>query len=143
MDVRVELRVADVMTTSVVGCAPDAGLVEAASIMSRQGASVLVLVKGGRVRGVVTERDIVTRCVARGVDLGRALVGDARPDDVPTVGLATPVHEALGTLDGTDADALLVVEDGVLVGVVRREELTGGDHRLAAAVQDRHVSRAR
>ncbi len=138
-----ELRVADVMTTSVVGCAPDASLVEAATIMSGQGTSVLVLVKGGRVRGVVTERDIVTRCVARGVDLGRALVSDARPDDVLTLGLATPVHEALGTLEHTDVDAALVVEDGVLVGLVRRDDLTSGDGRFAAAVKERHVSRLR
>src|ERR687891_110459 len=60
--------VADVMVADVVTVEPAASLTDAARIMDQENVGMLPVVDDGRVLGVITDRDIVVRAVARGAD---------------------------------------------------------------------------
>ena len=60
------LRVRDVMTWVVVITHPEASLAHAALIMSERRVGSLPVVDGGRVVGLVTERDVLSALVTHG-----------------------------------------------------------------------------
>ena len=59
------MQVKDLMTESVVTVSPESTAEFAARMMARHNIGSLPVCDGeGRLRGVVTDRDIVTRCIA-------------------------------------------------------------------------------
>src|SRR5687768_1044773 len=74
--------VADVMVTDVVTLPPQSTLVEAALTMQRANVGMLLVVESGEVRGVITDRDIVVRAIARNADLSTTRVDECLTDDV-------------------------------------------------------------
>lgn len=60
------MKVKDIMTTDVVKIAPRAYLEEASRLMKAHDIGMLPVMEGDRVLGVVTDRDIVVRALARG-----------------------------------------------------------------------------
>ena len=60
-----DMQVRDLMSSSVVSIAPDESVALAARLLSRHNiGSLPVCGADGRLRGIVTDRDIVLRCVA-------------------------------------------------------------------------------
>lgn len=61
------MKVADLMNPSVITIAPEESAALAARLISRHNVGSLpVCGRDGRLRGIVTDRDIVLRCVAPG-----------------------------------------------------------------------------
>src|SRR2546430_16919384 len=74
--------VRDVMIKDVVSIDPSASLTDAARRMEDANVGMLPVVEDGKVLGVITDRDIVIRAVAREADpastaVGGCLLGDA------------------------------------------------------------------
>ncbi len=60
---KIPLRAEDIMVTELVTVDPDTSIAEAAKLMwDKRIGSVLVVDEDGRLRGIVTERDIVFAC---------------------------------------------------------------------------------
>lgn len=68
--------VGDVMTRDVRTIAPDARVAEAALLMRDLNVGFVPVVDGDKLVGVVTDRDIVVRCVAEGHDPNKCPVSD-------------------------------------------------------------------
>ncbi len=62
------MKVRDIMTTDPVKVAPDTTCAEAATLMKQEDCGSLPVVRDGRLVGIITDRDIVIRCVAAGLD---------------------------------------------------------------------------
>jgi CBS domain-containing protein len=111
--------VADVMVADVVTIEPSASLTDAARIMDQENVGMLPVVDDGRVRGVITDRDIVVRAVARGADPTTTRVQESL---TPSVHMARPdwtTDEAMRRMAEAQVGRLPVVgEDESLVGVV-------------------------
>lgn len=70
---------------SLVTCAPDARVADIAKIMAEKDVgSVLVLSDDNKPRGLLTDRDIVLRCIAQNID-----VTDCTVENIMTESLAT------------------------------------------------------
>ncbi len=81
------------------------------------------VVDEGRLVGMLTDRDIVVRAVAEGLDGNTARVGDVASRD-PV--MATPdqdLDEALELMARHRVRRLPVVEDGMLVGVLSQADI--------------------
>lgn len=82
--------------------------------------------RASRAVGVVTDRDIVLRCVARELDPDEATVSDVMTTPVHTVRDETPVVDAIAKMAGAGARRLVVVEDGDRVaGVLSLDDVLG------------------
>ncbi|GAB3733358.1 CBS domain-containing protein [Nocardiopsis nanhaiensis] len=122
--------VAEVMTGPVRVVAPKTTLREAAEIMRYSDVGDVVVAEGGHLRGILTDRDIVVRCIAEGGDPGRVRAGEVCSSDVVTVPRHGSVGDAVHAMRAGTIRRLPVVEGDEVVGVV-----TMGD--LARVVDDR------
>ena len=71
------MLVKEVMKRKVATVGPDASVATAARIMRDQEVGCLPVLEGERLIGMITDRDIVVRGVADGLDLHRMMVREA------------------------------------------------------------------
>lgn len=113
------MQVRDVMSQQVDLASPDMRLVEAAAKMRDGDYGVLPVGRDDRLVGVVTDRDIVVRAVAGGLDLNAATVADAMSEGVHWVFDHVEVQEAADIMQRHQIRRLPVVDRGKrLVGMV-------------------------
>jgi CBS domain-containing protein len=74
-------------------------------------------------RGVITDRDIVIRCVAEGQTLDRPIEEFMTQGHLETVTPDTSVHEIMRRMSGDQLRRLLVVENGRVVGVIAQADV--------------------
>jgi CBS domain-containing protein len=84
--------------------------------------SVLVL-RDGRVDGIVTDRDIAVRAVAEGRDPESTPVSEISSTGVATVEPSQSIDEAVQTMREQDIRRLPVVENGQPVGILSLGDL--------------------
>jgi CBS domain-containing protein len=99
--------------------AADAGVREAAELLTHPQVRSVLVADGERLLGCVTPESIVA-AVAAGVDLRSASAGDVCSEDVTTVEPDMPLEDALHLMAERDLERLPVTEDGRLVGVLPR-----------------------
>ena len=116
-------KVRDAMTTQPRSAEPSQSLVEAAQVMKRADIGSLPVVEEGRLVAVLTDRDIVVRAVAEGVDLNVTLVGDIASREPVTVGPEEDLDEALRLMARHQVRRLPVVDEQRLVGVLAQADV--------------------
>jgi CBS domain-containing protein len=119
----VATKVRDAMTPGVRSVAPSDSVTKAAQAMKEEDVGSLPVVEGERVVGIVTDRDIVVRAVAQGVDPQTLTIGDVASSDLVTVEPDDDLDEALAQMARHRIRRLPVVENGRLVGVVAQADV--------------------
>jgi|SRR6187549_3701757 CBS domain-containing protein len=115
--------VRDVMTTNLVTCPSSAPLKDAAGYMRDRDIGDVLVVDDGSICGIVTDRDIVVRCVAEGGDVRDATVGDVCTADLTTVSADTTIEDAARLMRDNALRRLPVVDRGKPVGIVTLGDL--------------------
>lgn len=116
-------NIADVMNTSVHTVTPDTVLREAAEIMRDEDVGDVVVLESGELRGILTDRDIVVRCVAEGGDPETMRAGDVCSTDLVTVPRQSSVKDAVHAMRTATVRRLPIVEGTDVVGVVSMGDL--------------------
>lgn len=99
-------------------------LVDAARKMAEFGVGALpVCGDDGRLTGMVTDRDIVVSCIARGGDPATTTAGSLTRGAPVTVGADDPVEEALATMSSNQVRRLPVVDGHDLVGMLSQADV--------------------
>jgi CBS domain-containing protein len=90
-----------------------------------------------RPHGILTDRDIVVRCIAEGRDPAEVRAGELAQRALVWVEAAAPVGEALRKMETNRIKRLPVIEDHRLVGMITEADLAHnlGPRRLAAFVE--------
>ena len=117
------MQVKDVMTRPVHLIEPDASLVAAAHRMRDENVGSLPVGAGEELLGMITDRDIVVRCVAEGGDTKNAKVGDVCSADLTTVNADATIEEAARIMRDKALRRLPVVDRGMPVGIVTLGDL--------------------
>src|SRR4051794_4427505 len=118
------MKVREVMTREVIGISPERTLKEAAELMKALNVGPLPVVEHGRLRGMVTDRDLVVRGIAEGLDPQVARVGQVMSEGAFTCGLDEDVVQAAEQMRELQVRRLLVVDErGHLVGIVALGDL--------------------
>ena len=113
------MKVRDIMSTRVVSIGQDEPVSAAARLLKHANVGVLPVCDAQhRLRGIVTDRDIVTRCVAQGGDPEQTPVREIMSRGVAAVAPETEVSEAVRTMSRSQVRRLPVTEGGRLVGMV-------------------------
>jgi CBS domain-containing protein len=132
------MNVREVMTPNPRTCQPNSTIQDAALIMRDEDTGAVPVVEGGRVIGMVTDRDIVVRCIADGGGADKKLREICSGDVI----CATPdmsVAEAADLMGEHQVRRLPVVEDEKLVGIVSLGDLavkTGKDRRTGDTLEN-------
>ena len=113
------MLVSDLMNPNVVSIAPDESAALAARLLRRHNiGSLPVCSLDGRIRGIVTDRDIVLRCVAAESDPEQTKVREIMSRGVVSVGPEADVREATRLMAHEQVRRLPVVDDGRVVGML-------------------------
>jgi predicted transcriptional regulator len=102
---------------------PDETAQAAAARMAEGVCRSVLVCDGDRLCGILTERDLVTRVVGRGLDPGRTRLAEVMTRDPDRIEGAEPAREALRRMDGSALRHLPVVEGGRVLGVVSLPDL--------------------
>ena len=113
------MKVKDVMSTNVICVEPNESAAVAARLLSRFNVGALpVCTKDGRLRGMVTDRDIVLRCVAADDDAQSVKVSEIMTRRIYSVDAQESIQNASALMARRQVRRLPVEEDGKLVGMV-------------------------
>ena len=120
------MKVRDVMTSPAIRIQRDEPVSVAARALEHYNIGALpVCGPDGRVCGLVTDRDIVLRCIAPERKPERTTVGQIMTGRVLTVGPDMEAKEAARIMGAQQVRRLPVVENGKLCGMVSLGDLAG------------------
>lgn len=104
---------------------PEESVTEAAERMEQQRVGTLVVLDDDkRPIGILTDRDVAIRCVARKLDPDDTTVSQVMTVPVSSVSEDTPIESALRTMAGSKVRRSLVVDsDGRLVGLLALDDV--------------------
>jgi CBS domain-containing protein len=114
--------VRDLLKRDPVTVEASATVQEAAKLMDEKDIGNVLVVENGEVQGIVTDRDIVVRVLAKG-DGADASVREAATTDVEAIAPDTSIDEAVKKMEQGNVRRLPVVDDGKPVGVVSLGDL--------------------
>jgi CBS domain-containing protein len=115
--------VRDVMTTQPMHVKESASLIEAARAMRDRDIGDLIVVRGGEILGMVTDRDLVIRGLAEGHDPKTMTVGEICSTDVVTVEPGASVDRVIELMRAKAVRRIPVVDDGKPVGILSLGDL--------------------
>ena len=99
----------------------------AAERMTERNIGAVAVVEGGTLAGIFSERDIMTRVVARGLDPDTVTVGTVMTKAIVVAEPSESVDAALQKMHGIGSRHLPVVEAGKLVGMISIRDLLETD----------------
>jgi CBS domain-containing protein len=128
--------VSEVMTPNPRTVTPDEKLSDVAKVMRDADVGALVVCESDVVTGILTDRDIVVRALAEGVDPDEARVADAvEARDVVTVEPGQSVDDVISLMREEKIRRVPVVEDGRAVGIVSLGDLAQDREPRSALAQ--------
>ena len=114
----------DIMSGSAECASENDTLVDAARKMKDLDVGALPICgDDDRLKGVITDRDIVVKCLAEGGDPSSVRAGDLAQGKPVTVGADDPVEEVLRTMSQYKVRRLPVIDGQNLVGVVSQADV--------------------
>ncbi len=112
------MKIRDLMTDDVIGIDPNETVEVAARTLTRYNIGVLPVCTGKKLCGLVTDRDIVTRCLASGKNPGSTPVREVMTSGVVSVSPEADAAMAARLMGQKQIRRLPVVENGALCGMV-------------------------
>jgi CBS domain-containing protein len=110
--------VREVMTDRVVTVPSTASLMDASRAMADNDIGDVVVVDDGNVSGIVTDRDIVVRAIAKGSEPKTTRVSDVLSGQVQTLGPEASIGDAVRLMTEGAIRRIPVVEGGRPIGIV-------------------------
>ena len=128
----------EVMTPNPRTITASTPVIEAARIMKEEDIGSIPIVEGGRLSGMLTDRDIVLRAVAERRDLQTTTAGEVSSSNIVTIDPDQSLDEALHLMAQHQVRRLPVVEeDGHLVGILAQADaaLEGKEKKVGETLE--------
>lgn len=117
------MKVREVMTDVVLSAPAATTVAEAASLMSQRRVGSALIVDGGRLAGIFTERDIV-RALSQDASATSQAIGHWMTTDPQTVDGEADIDEALMRMVDGGFRHLPVMEGGRVIGIVSMRDIS-------------------
>ena len=111
------------MEKNVVSIDSNATVVDAIKKMLQSKVWSLVVEKRGLPSGVVTERDVLRRCIGKGLAQDRVKVEEIMTSPLITVGPDATIGEAMKMMVEKEIRRLFVINGGKIIGRVTQTDL--------------------
>ena len=118
------MKIRSLMTTPAITISPEESVAVASRTLTHYNIGMLpVCDPNGQLQGVLTDRDIVTRCLAGGKDPGKTPVRDIMTHQVRTVDPNMEAGTAAHLMGSQQIRRLPVLENGKLCGLLSLGDL--------------------
>jgi len=112
-----------IMTAPVITTDIDSSVQEAARLMTEKRIGSIVVTKEGKPVGIATERDILQRVVAKGLDASTVKMKMIMSQPLITINEEMPILQAIRTMEKNKVRRLLIVKNNKLVGIATQRDL--------------------
>ena len=131
--------VGDIMTRAPISLAAEATVRDAARYMRERNVGAIVVHRHGEVCGIITDRDIVVRCVANGERTDQSRVGQCMTAPAKTLQEDASLEEVANLMKGERIRRVPITDgSGEICGIVALADLERTDARsLKAEVSER------
>ena len=116
-------QIRDVMTTHPRTLTTDVPVTEAAKVMRDEDIGDILVTDDGQVSGILTDRDIVVRVLAEGLNPAQTSVGDVCSQELVTVSPDDTVDDVIRLMRERYLRRIPVVDGGKCVGIVSLGDL--------------------
>ena len=129
------MKLKDIMSQSVVKIHPGESVAVAARLLANHNIGVLPVCEGNQLCGVVTDRDLVTRCIASNRSPENTAVRDVMTGRLVTATPNMDVSVAAYLMSREQVRRLPVIEKGELCGMVSIGDLAGREESSYEAAE--------
>src|SRR3972149_1955931 len=112
------LKAHEVMTNALATCAPDASVAHVAAIMRDRDIGDVLIVEDGKLRGIVTDRDLTLQALTGQDDPKQTPIRKYMSTKVVTGEPAWDLEQVASVMAKHQIRHLPIVQDGKLVGIV-------------------------
>ncbi|NIM45318.1 MAG: CBS domain-containing protein [Nitrososphaeria archaeon] len=116
-------KVSDLMAKKVLTIDAEETVEEAAIIMGEKHIGSIIVTQKGKTAGIFTERDLMTKVLAKGLDMSKTKVSVVMSAPLVVVDPEVDVREAAKMMVEMDIKRLPVVKEGKLIGVFTSRDL--------------------
>jgi len=122
MDLSDEITVRQIMRT-IVSIDSKAKAKDAARLMVEKGIGSLIANRDGLPFGIVTERDLMEKIVAKGVDASKVTVGEIMVAPLATIDASANLIDAARRMVEKQVKRLVVTDHERIIGIVSQTDL--------------------
>jgi CBS domain-containing protein len=109
----------EIVSRNLVIAEPDASIAEIARLMADRGVGAVLILSEGKPRGIITDRDIVLRCVADHLDPEDTTVENVLTESLQTVSETDGLYDVVRKMRESKVRRIPVVDkDGAAIGIV-------------------------
>jgi CBS domain-containing protein len=124
---------------TIVRCTSEDTVRSAVKTMAEHVCGSILVMQGDTLLGIFTERDLLMRVAAAGLDLDWTQVGEVMTREPDTIGVDEPVAEAIRRMDEFSYRYLPVIKEGKVIGVISTRHLPFGEVvAMPGELQQRH-----
>ena len=113
-----EYSVAEFMTRDITTVGPDVTVAKCAETMQAEHVSSALVSDGHQLRGIITEKDLARKVVAKALDSGKLLTKDVMSSPVITIAPGAHLNKAIQKMGENNVKHLPVIKKGELLGII-------------------------
>ena len=123
MSTRILTKIKDVMDTNVVDVDANATVSEATKLMLQKGVWSVIVTENELPVGVVTDHDIMRRCIGKGLDMNLVRMKEIMSAPLLIVDGEAPVGDAMAIMVEKNVSRLYIVENGKVTGRITHRDV--------------------
>lgn len=113
----------EIMQSSIVTVSPEASVRDAAKLMAEKGIGCLLVESNEEMVGIVTERDMLKRVIAKGLSPDETLIYEVMTKELKTVDYDTDIYTISEIFNKQNIRRLPVTKDGKIVGILTSRDV--------------------
>lgn len=127
------MKVRDIMSENIQIVSPETSLEDVARLMAENDIGAVPVCQDKAILGLITDRDIVIRAVAKGKNSASTKAQDVMSKDIISISPDTDAHVAANRMSEHQIKRLPVVENGKIAGILALGDL---------AIENIHINEA-
>jgi signal-transduction protein with cAMP-binding, CBS, and nucleotidyltransferase domain len=131
------LRVRDLMARNIITIQAEDNIMKAASVMDENGVSSVVVKEGNEFSGMITERNIISRVVSKGLDPQKIKVSEVMSTPLITISPDATIEEAARKMRDNKIRRLLVEENHQKIGIIAESDIVRVDPELHFLIREK------
>jgi len=113
-----DYKVKEFMNKDIVQVTPETNVKRCAEVMAAEHVDSALVTEDKRIAGIVTEKDLARKVVAKGLDAGEITVNDIMTTELVIIEPEKSLYDAMILLNKKKIKHLPVVKDNVIVGII-------------------------
>ncbi|MBI3336113.1 CBS domain-containing protein [Candidatus Peregrinibacteria bacterium] len=109
----------NILERKVISCTPETPIKEVAELMDKENVGAILVLQKGKPQGIITDRDIVIRCVVKGLDCTGTAVKEMMTENVETVNVDDGIYDVVQVMKKNKIRRVPVIDSsGKAVGLL-------------------------